>query len=140
MFVASSTNVNSNPKTQAAIQAQRAKLLPPPPTEEEKAAAMALAIERDRGPHTLRYIARQICKSHLVAEGELRGNSRYKDVVLARQAFSYWCRELVGCSYPVIAKYLNRDHTTVMHSAEIYPESRRKNRHKRRRRPIVKGD
>jgi chromosomal replication initiator protein len=49
----------------------------------------------------------------------LRGKSRQRPLVLARQIAMYVMRELTDLSYPAIAReFGNRDHTTVMHAVD----------------------
>lgn len=53
---------------------------------------------------------------HLEVE-QLRGKSRTRDLVHARQVGMYVCRELTDLSYPQIGKeFGGRDHTTVIHA------------------------
>ena len=48
---------------------------------------------------------------------QLRGKSRTRDLVHARQVGMYVCRELTDLSYPQIGKeFGGRDHTTVIHA------------------------
>ncbi len=50
---------------------------------------------------------------------DLRGHSRVKPLVTARQIGMYVCRHLTELSYPAIAReYGGRDHTTVMHAVD----------------------
>jgi chromosomal replication initiator protein len=50
---------------------------------------------------------------------EIRGKSRRRPLVIARQVGMYVCRELTDLSYPAIAReYGGRDHTTVIHAVE----------------------
>ncbi|GIU84636.1 MAG: chromosomal replication initiator protein DnaA [Acidimicrobiales bacterium] len=50
---------------------------------------------------------------------ELRGKSRRRPLVTARQVCMYVFRELTDLSYPAIGReFGNRDHTTVMHAVE----------------------
>jgi chromosomal replication initiator protein len=49
----------------------------------------------------------------------LRGKSRQRDLVTARQVSMYVFRELTDLSYPAIARLFGgRDHTTVIHAVE----------------------
>lgn len=53
------------------------------------------------------------------SEEELKGSSRKRPVVTARQVAMYVIRELTDLSYPAIGKaFGDKDHTTVMHSVE----------------------
>lgn len=47
---------------------------------------------------------------------DLRGPSRTHEMVRARQAAMYLCRELTDLSLPRIGEIFERDHTTVMHA------------------------
>jgi chromosomal replication initiator protein len=47
---------------------------------------------------------------------DLRGPSRSRVLVNARQIAMYLCRELTSMSLPEIGKEFNKDHTTVMHA------------------------
>jgi chromosomal replication initiator protein len=50
---------------------------------------------------------------------ELRGKSRRRPLVTARQVGMYVCRQMTDLSYPAIAReYGGRDHTTVIHAVE----------------------
>ncbi len=50
---------------------------------------------------------------------ELKGKSRRRPLVIARQMAMYVTRELTELSYPLIAKeFGGRDHTTVMHACD----------------------
>jgi len=52
-------------------------------------------------------------------EDELRGPSRRRPLVTARQIGMYVCRELTSYSYPAIAReFGGRDHTTVIHAVD----------------------
>ena len=47
---------------------------------------------------------------------DLRGQSRSRVLVNARQIAMYLCRELTAMSLPEIGKEFSKDHTTVMHA------------------------
>ncbi|MCU1344157.1 MAG: chromosomal replication initiator protein DnaA, partial [Acidimicrobiia bacterium] len=50
---------------------------------------------------------------------ELKGKSRHRPLVTARQVAMYVFRELTDLSYPAIAReFGGRDHTTVIHAVE----------------------
>jgi chromosomal replication initiator protein len=53
------------------------------------------------------------------SEEDLRGKSRRRPLVTARQVGMYVVREMTDLSYPAIAReFGGRDHTTVMHAVE----------------------
>ncbi|MGH9104200.1 MAG: chromosomal replication initiator protein DnaA [Acidimicrobiales bacterium] len=61
---------------------------------------------------------------------ELKGTSRRRPLVTARQVGMYVFRELTDFSYPAIAKeFGGRDHTTVMHAVEKISALMRERRH-----------
>ena len=97
------------------------------PTVEARRRAMRSArIERLFGPHnptgayTLKLIADRVCRFHGVSLDELRGKNRKRRFVLARQCFCYWARQLTEAHYPHIGRFLDRDHTTVLHGERVY--------------------
>lgn len=52
-----------------------------------------------------------------VPPAELAGTSRKREIVLARQAAMYLCRQKLGLSYPELGRLFGgRDHATVIHS------------------------
>lgn len=54
-----------------------------------------------------------------VSTEDLKGSSRKRPIVVARQVAMYVIRELTDLSYPAIGKtFGDKDHTTVMHSVE----------------------
>ena len=54
---------------------------------------------------------------------DIVGQSRTKDIVIARQAAMYLTKELTDLSYPSIGKaFGDRDHTTVIHSCKKIEE------------------
>jgi len=57
-----------------------------------------------------------------VPEGDFRSDRRPRAVAQARAAFCFWARIRTGCSFPQIAMFMNRDHTTVMYHCETYLE------------------
>ncbi len=58
---------------------------------------------------------------------KIKGDSRRKDLVKARQITMYILRELVKLSYPAIGEvFNNKDHTTVMHSCKKIIEEKQK--------------
>ena len=64
-------------------------------------------------------IIEEVCKFFNMEPEMLRGQSRTKEVVLARQIAIYQIRQMTNLSLKEIGKEFDgRDHTTVMHSAE----------------------
>jgi chromosomal replication initiation ATPase DnaA len=56
---------------------------------------------------------------------EIRGPSRKRNIVLARQFICYWARRRTTLSLPQIGRRLGgRDHTTVLHAVRAYRDMR----------------
>jgi chromosomal replication initiator protein len=75
----------------------------------------------DSGPKpiTPELIMRKTCEMFGYTEEEIRGKSRRRPLVTARQIGMYVFRELTDLSYPAIAReFGGRDHTTVIHAVE----------------------
>jgi chromosomal replication initiator protein len=76
-------------------------------------------IKRQPKGITVKDIVSITAKKFDFTEEEIRGPSRQKAIVLARQIAMYVIRELTDFSYPSIAKeFGGRDHTTVMHAVD----------------------
>jgi len=57
----------------------------------------------------------------------IKGQSRKRDVVLARQFICYWACRRTAFSLPQIGRLLGgRDHTTVLHSVSAYRAKRKR--------------
>ena len=84
------------------------------------------------GAYTLKLIADRVCRFHGVSLDELRGVSRKRRFVLARQCFCYWARQLTEAHYPHIGRFLDCDHTTVLHGERVYRERASRARARRR--------
>lgn len=74
---------------------------------------------------SLEDIARMICVALNVRKIDLISHRRTKRVAFARQAVCYWACRLTAHSLPEIGKFLGgRDHTTVLHGTNVYPDKR----------------
>lgn len=50
---------------------------------------------------------------------DLTGKTRHHQIVLARQAAMYLCRDLIGCSYPALGRIFGgKDHSTAMYAVK----------------------
>lgn len=64
-------------------------------------------------------IIREICRSFHITEDQLKGKSRSRDCVTARQVAMYLIRQMTPLSLNDAGAYFGgRDHTTVIHSIE----------------------
>jgi chromosomal replication initiator protein len=70
-------------------------------------------------PLTAKRIITAVSDALAVSEEDLRGKSRHRPLVTARQIAMFLCRDLTDLSYPAIAReFGGRDHTTVIHAVE----------------------
>ena len=60
-------------------------------------------------------IQKIVCKYYQVNELAFFSRSKKEENAIPRQIFCYLARELTVYSYPVIAKFINRTHATVLH-------------------------
>jgi chromosomal replication initiator protein len=75
----------------------------------------------DSGPKPITpdLIMRKTSEMFGYSEEEIRGKSRRRPLVIARQIGMYVFREMTDMSYPAIAReFGGRDHTTVIHAVE----------------------
>ena len=81
---------------------------------------------------TLEDVVRRVSEVTTIAEKDIVGKSRKKELVEARQITAYLSREILGASLSSIGIYLGgRDHTTILHAcknieAKIKSEKRMK--------------
>jgi chromosomal replication initiator protein len=70
-------------------------------------------------PLTAKRIITAVSDTLAVSEEDLRGKSRHRPLVTARQIAMFLCRDLTDLSYPAIAReFGGRDHTTVIHAVD----------------------
>lgn len=78
--------------------------------------------------HSLSYV---VALEHGVMVEDLTGNSRAKEDAQARQDFMWKARQMTKAdgsprfSFPQIGRFLNRDHTSVMHGVEAHAKRAR---------------
>ena len=53
---------------------------------------------------------------------ELKSKARFKNIVKARQAFSFFCREYTNYSLQKIGNITLRDHATVLYSSRVFEQ------------------
>jgi len=63
-----------------------------------------------------------VCEEFDVTPSLMLANRRTADVITARQVAYYIAREITPFSFPCIADFFQRDHTTVMHGAKKIEE------------------
>jgi chromosomal replication initiator protein len=68
---------------------------------------------------TFEDITKVVCEHFSLRLQDLRSKRRTRNVALPRQLAMYFCRRLVGASYPHIGELFGRDHSTVMHAMDV---------------------
>lgn len=69
----------------------------------------------------------RVCRALKVRRDELYSDRRHRKVVLARHAIMYWACRLTLMSLPEIGRKMGgKDHTTVLHARNTYPDKRAK--------------
>jgi Bacterial dnaA protein helix-turn-helix len=67
------------------------------------------------GPPIVREVVRSVADTHGISPHLIVGRSRCAAVTAARQEVYYWLRHTGRFSMPRIGRWLDRDHTTVLH-------------------------
>ena len=120
-FIASNIVNNIRELEGALIRVSAFASLNRQPLTAELAATVLGDILHDSEPRpiTAQTIIDQTAKMFGFTVDELRGKSRRRPLVTARQIGMYVCREMTDLSYPAIAReYGGRDHTTVIHAVD----------------------
>lgn len=79
---------------------------------------MTTSIDVERVPSVLQ-IQQAVARHYKIKLTEMKSHRRGWDVARPRQVAMYLARELTPCSYPEIARYFDRDHTTVIHAVHM---------------------
>ncbi|MCL2325012.1 MAG: chromosomal replication initiator protein DnaA [Proteobacteria bacterium] len=61
-------------------------------------------------------LIKRICTYYNVKEADIMGSSRVKSIVHPRHVAMYLLRAHTDMSFPVLGKFFNRDHTTIMNA------------------------
>jgi chromosomal replication initiation ATPase DnaA len=71
-------------------------------------------------------IERRVCKLFGLTKVSLHSRRRDRRVVFARQCAMYWACRLTRLSLPQIGRLMGgKDHTTILHGRDKYPEKRK---------------
>ncbi len=65
-------------------------------------------------------IAYQVCQKHRITLAQLRGKQRARCFAWPRQEVMYRASKETSASLPEIGRYLDRDHTTVIHGIRAH--------------------
>jgi len=88
-------------------------------------------LEAVNAGYTLNSIGQRVCLVFGVTLEELQSTSRLQRFILPRACFSFYAKTEGKRSYTQIARYLKRDHTTIMHAVKRYPSLRNEAKAKR---------
>lgn len=59
---------------------------------------------------------RSVCQIYDITPDDIYSHNRQQHIVYARHTFNYICRKTLRMSFESIARIINRDHSTVIHS------------------------
>lgn len=76
-------------------------------------------VMRPRGP-TMRKVISEVAERHGLTLTQLRDHCRTRSIAYVRQEAMYEARVRAGKSLPMIGRYLNRDHTTVLYGVRAH--------------------
>ena len=82
---------------------------------------IARIMDAHKQPLSMRRIALDVALKHAVTIEELMGPKRHQRQALPRQEAMFKMRQ-AGFSFPDIAHFFGRDHTTVMHGVRAHEE------------------
>ena len=71
-------------------------------------------------PEMLQSNAEDICNIYGISMDNLKGKERYHTYVMARVHFCRHMRLIHNASFKTLGKFLNRDHTTIIHYFRDY--------------------
>lgn len=72
---------------------------------------------------TMRNCLRAVCQVYGVTADEIKGRSRKQCIVVPRNHFCWVVyRNRIDVSYPMIGRFLKKDHTTIIHGVEKFEE------------------
>jgi len=94
---------------------------PPPPPEPEPDLRPPLLAGAPIG--RIRDLVEPVLQRHQLTWKDISGRSRRRPIVMARQE-CMWVMRSAGMSYPLIGRFLRRDHTTVLHGVRQHERTR----------------
>jgi chromosomal replication initiation ATPase DnaA len=75
----------------------------------------------NRKVYSMKRCFHSVCSWYALTAEELKSRSREQRIVIPRHHFCWAVyRNRIDVSYPMIGRYLNRDHTTVVHSVNTF--------------------
>lgn len=86
-------------------------------------AEIVASVAVNRPLYTMRNCLRAICLHYGVTPDEIKGRSRHQHIVVPRNHFCWVVyRNRIDVSYPMIGRFLGKDHTTIVHSVAKFEE------------------
>ena len=76
-----------------------------------------------RKVYSIKRCFHSVCSWYGVTAEELRSKSREQRIALPRHHFCWVVyRNRIDVSYPMLGRYLGRDHTTIAHSVNVFED------------------
>lgn len=79
----------------------------------------------NRAIYTMKRCLRAVCLYYGVTEEELKSKSREQRIVVPRNHFCWVVyRNRLDMSYPMLGRFLSKDHTTIVHAVAKFEENK----------------
>jgi len=79
----------------------------------------------NRAIYTMKRCLRAVCLYYSVTEEELKSKSREQRIVVPRNHFCWVVyRNRLDMSYPMLGRFLSKDHTTIVHAVAKFEENK----------------
>lgn len=79
------------------------------------------AARDNRAVYTMKGCLRAVCSHYDVTAEELKSKSREQRIVVPRQHFCWVVyRNRLDVSYPMLGRFLSKDHTTIIHAVNKF--------------------
>jgi chromosomal replication initiation ATPase DnaA len=79
----------------------------------------------NRAIYTMKRCLRAVCLYYSVTEEELKSKSREQRIVVPRNHFCWVVyRNRLDMSYPMLGRFLSKDHTTIIHAVAKFEENK----------------
>ncbi len=85
-------------------------------------------VARDnRAIYTMKRCLSVVCSHYDVTEKEVKSKNREQHIVVPRQHFCWVVyRNRLDISYPMLGRFLSKDHTTIIHAVNKFEENKDK--------------
>jgi chromosomal replication initiator protein len=79
----------------------------------------------NRATYTMKRCLHAVCSYYDITEEELKSKSREQRIVVPRQHFCWVVyRNRLDVSYPMLGRFLSKDHTTIVHAVAKFEENK----------------